>query len=248
MTESRRTAHAHSDEVRRVRDLLRAGVLAGRYFDAHLPSEGELMATHQVSRSVVREALRLLRDEGLVERTQGVGTTARARVSDALMAEAHGAHVLGGRRAVLDEVRPRVLDRSMVPCPPEAAAVLSAEAGQPCLRLEYISLINDEPISLATNYVLLPEGERLRTTPFVRDWYRLLADADVANFESRFIISAALADELVADHLDLKPGSPVMTLEQVIRDHEGRPFDFAFVFTRTDRFRLDSRSSLDATP
>jgi hypothetical protein len=38
-----------------------------------------------------------------------------------------------------------------------------------------------------------------------------------------------------------------MTLEQVIHDEEGRPFDFAFVFNRTDRFRLVSWSSLEST-
>ncbi|HLH99846.1 MAG TPA: GntR family transcriptional regulator, partial [Acidimicrobiales bacterium] len=179
MTERRRPPPAHADEVRRLRDLLRAGLLAGRYTDALLPGEGDLMAGYQASRSVVREALQLLRAEGLVERTQGIGTTSQARVSDALMTEAHGGNVDSGRRAVLEEMRPRVLARSMVPMPPEAAAAFGTEPGEPCLRLEYVSLLNDEPIGLAANYVRQPQADRIRTTPFVRDWYRLLADAGV---------------------------------------------------------------------
>jgi GntR family transcriptional regulator len=155
--------------------------------------------------------------------------------------------VAGDRRAVLEEMRPRLLDRSIVPMPPEAAAALDAETGEACLRLEYVSLINDEPISLATNYVRRPEAERIRTTPFVKDWYRLLADAGLDGFESRFIIGGALADELVARHLEVRAGSPVMTLEQVIYDGRGRPFDLAFVVTRTDRFRLVSWSTVEST-
>ena len=247
MTERRRPPPAHADEVRRLRDLLRAGLLAGRYTDALLPGEGDLMAGYQASRSVVREALQLLRAEGLVERTQGIGTTSQARVSDALMTEAHGGNVDSGRRAVLEEMRPRVLARSMVPMPPEAAAAFGTEPGEPCLRLEYVSLLNDEPIGLAANYVRQPQADRIRTTPFVRDWYRLLADAGVTSFESRFIIGGALADDLVAAHLDIPPGSPVMTLEQLIHDANGRPFDLAFVANRTNRFRLVSWSTLEST-
>lgn len=41
-----------------------------------LPSEHELGARHGETRNVVRDALTLLRDEGLIERRQGIGTFA----------------------------------------------------------------------------------------------------------------------------------------------------------------------------
>lgn len=42
-----------------------------------LPSEGELVATYHVSRTVVREAISQLRARGLVETRRGIGTFAR---------------------------------------------------------------------------------------------------------------------------------------------------------------------------
>jgi DNA-binding FadR family transcriptional regulator len=44
-----------------------------------LPTEGELVATYRVSRTVVREAISQLRARGLVETRRGIGTFASAR-------------------------------------------------------------------------------------------------------------------------------------------------------------------------
>jgi DNA-binding FadR family transcriptional regulator len=45
--------------------------------DAKLPSEGQLVATYHVSRTVVREAISQLRARGMVETRRGIGTFAR---------------------------------------------------------------------------------------------------------------------------------------------------------------------------
>jgi GntR family transcriptional regulator len=200
------------------------------------------MSAHRASRSVVREALTLLRAEHLIDRTQGIGTTSRARVNDALLVEAHGHTVDASQRVLLAETRPRLLDRSLVPMPGEAATALGISPGEQCLRLEYVSLVREEPSGLATNYVRFPEAEAIRRTPFVKDWYTLMVDAGVRSWESRFVIGCSQADELVASHLQLDPGDPVMTLEQVIHDEHGRPFDWAYVVIRADRFRFISWS------
>ena len=65
----------------RVKKYLRDGLAAGRWTPGELmPSEAELVAEFGVSRMTVNRALRELRDEGLVDRSQGVGTFA-ARLS-----------------------------------------------------------------------------------------------------------------------------------------------------------------------
>lgn len=61
---------------RQLADLLRqqitSGQLAGR-----LPSERYLAAEHEVAVNTVRRALGVLREEGLVESVQGLGSFAR---------------------------------------------------------------------------------------------------------------------------------------------------------------------------
>ncbi|MGZ5236107.1 MAG: histidine utilization repressor [Caldimonas sp.] len=71
----------------RVKKFLRDGLAAGRWTPgALMPSEAELVAIFGVSRMTVNRALRELQAEGLVQRSQGVGTFAAQlyRVSSTL--------------------------------------------------------------------------------------------------------------------------------------------------------------------
>ena len=71
----------------RVKQHLKDGLAEGRWPPgALMPSEAELVATFGVSRMTVNRALRELQTEGLVQRTQGVGTFAAPlhRVSSTL--------------------------------------------------------------------------------------------------------------------------------------------------------------------
>ncbi|MET9018383.1 GntR family transcriptional regulator [Actinopolymorpha sp. NPDC004070] len=237
-----RRGSAPEHEVRRLRDLLRAAILRHAYPDGQLPGEAALMAGHKVGRAVVRQALGLLRSEGLIARTQGVGTYV---VVDAVMtqlSEAHGAGTPTQESIFNRRMRPRVLDVSTIPAPDTVAARLEVAPGTPCLRLDYIALLGEEPGAIATNYVLFPYAERIRVTPFVSDWYALLADAGIAFGESEFVISCSLADEVTAPAVGVGVGAPLLTMEQLIRDCDGQAFDLAFIHTRGDRFLFLSRA------
>lgn len=59
---------------------LRGEVLAGRYGDeGRMPSEAQLVRRYKVSRPTVARALRVLQDEGFLERRPGSGTFAKVR-------------------------------------------------------------------------------------------------------------------------------------------------------------------------
>jgi GntR family transcriptional regulator len=240
---SGRVKAGHEHGVRRLRDMIRATIQRGGYPDGHLPGETELMATHDASRATVREALVMLRTDGLIERTQGIGTHALVRTVTSKLDEAHGVVAPAMRSVFNRRMRPRVLDRSIIPAPGTVADRLRVTAGTPCLRLEYVGLLEDEPMCLATNYALFPEAERLRDSPFVTDWYALMDDAGVRFDETEFIIGCELADALTARVLGIRENAPLLSMEQTITDQNGRPFDLAFIYTRADRFRFVSRAA-----
>jgi GntR family transcriptional regulator len=238
----RRSGPAREHDVRRVRDLVRAAILRLDFPDGALPGEGELMLSHGVGRATVRAALAMLRDEGLIERTQGVGTHVVVHTVTTHLDEAHGAAEPGLDSVLNRRMRPRVLDRSVIPLPSTVANRLGVAPGVPCLRLEYIGLLEDEPMVVATNYALFPEADRLVDAPFVSDWYALLADAGIELGDSEFLLGGMAADELTARLLEIPEHTPLLAIEQVISDPTGRPFDFAVILHRSDRFLFRSKA------
>ncbi len=230
----------HRHAVRRLRDALRSQILHGDFPGGQIPGEAALMAAHGATRGIVREALALLRAEGLIARTQGVGTYTLGSTIAAPLTEMHGAVTPGGP---LDTgARPRIIDRCVVAADATVARRLAVPAGTPCLRYEYVQLMADAPVAVATNYVLFPEAERLLAAPFEMHWYRLLEAAGLQVGTSEFVMGCVVADADIAALTGIAEGGPLLLVEQVIRDGTGRPWDLAFVYVRTDRFVFVSRS------
>lgn len=81
MTPSRNgTARRAAPRYQQVADDLKKRIESGRYaVGGHLPTEMELCGRYRISRHTVREALRQLRDAGLISRRRRVGTEVVAR-------------------------------------------------------------------------------------------------------------------------------------------------------------------------
>lgn len=223
--------------VRLVRDLMRADILNDTFGHEVLPSEPELMLTYRASRGTVRDALDLLRHEGVIERVQGTGTLVRGRRFEWRLIELHG------------ETDPdptafatHVLDMREIPAPPVVAQHLDESVGAPCLLLEYIGIAGGEGVGLYTNYLRMPEGEAVMRTPFRGHWYVLMRDAGLAIGSTDLLIDAQVADEWLADRLGIAPGSAILAMQQVIRDESGRPYDFAILRHRGDRLAIKSEA------
>ncbi|RPE41599.1 regulatory GntR family protein [Streptomyces sp. Ag109_O5-1] len=95
-----------ADQARQLADLLRHQILTGACPDGTLPHETNLATDYRASRNTVRQALDLLRAEGLVDRLPSVGTVVVARKYphglDRLMGLAETLHEHG---QVTNEVR-----------------------------------------------------------------------------------------------------------------------------------------------
>ncbi|MBI2613611.1 MAG: winged helix-turn-helix transcriptional regulator [Candidatus Levybacteria bacterium] len=66
-----------------VANSLRAKIISGEYpIDTKIPSEKDLIKRHKVSRGTVREAVRVLIEQGFASRVQGKGTFVIKTISD----------------------------------------------------------------------------------------------------------------------------------------------------------------------
>jgi GntR family transcriptional regulator len=199
------------------------------------------MVAHGASRATVREALTMLRHDGVIDRQQGTGTFVISHTASTQLREAHGVF-RPEHDSMFDHHHTLELDRTWVPIPDIVAARLEVEAGQKCLRFEYVASHEGDVFAVATNYVLDPEASAIESIPLGQSWYDLLDRAQLVVGESEFVIGCMNADEHTASLLGAEPGSAMLTMEQVIRDDRDRLYNFAFVVSRGDRQSIVSRA------
>ena len=174
----------------RVKQHLKDGLAKGQWpAGALMPSEAELVAQFGVSRMTVNRALRELQAEGLVERTQGVGTFAAQlhKVSSTLtIADLHEEIVGRGHH---HESRVHLQQRE--PANAQLAAQLGVTAGSAVFHTLIVHLESGVPLQCEDRYVnpavaphylqadftrITPTLELFNTTALWRAQYSIEAD------------------------------------------------------------------------
>lgn len=225
---------------RRVYLQLLDGITRGTYADgAILPGEQKLAALLDVSRVTLRRALDALEEEGLIDRRAGVGTRVCASAERPSMA-ADFTTLMPQVVQMGHETTARLISFSYG-VPPAAVAdamKISRTANvQAAVRLR---LIEGQPFSHLTTYV--PEDiaqnyseSELATTPL----FSLLERSGVEVETADQSVSATLAPPEVAGHLGLSVGAPLLMLDRVVRDANGRGVEYLAALYRPDMFKLE---------
>jgi GntR family transcriptional repressor for pyruvate dehydrogenase complex len=88
-----------------VAERIRRAIVRGEFQpEQALPNETELMALYEVSRPIVREALRIIESESLIKVKRGAGGGARVRRPDIAVAARHTALLLQLEGATLEDL------------------------------------------------------------------------------------------------------------------------------------------------
>lgn len=221
---------------RRIGSELRAQIL-GRTLapGAQVPTEAELQERYGVSRSVVRQALASLEQEGLVERRRGRGTTVRERGELHRLVQ----RVPGLSTQVEGEgvhVTTRILELGPEPAS-EATGVLASDR---VLRLRRLRSAGGEPLALIETW--LPEelggltAEELTDTSLHATIRRRFGTHVVAGKRQ---VRAVGADGETAELLQVAAGAPLLLLEGTSTDEAARPVEVFRTWHRADRVVFD---------
>ncbi|WP_246006968.1 GntR family transcriptional regulator [Actinomadura pelletieri] len=226
-----------ADRARQVADVLRRQVLYGEFRSGVLPAESELVREFGTSRNTVREALDLLRAEGLVERCPGVGTLAVAEKYP------HGLEPLRGLAETLrehGEVDNEVRATGLITPSREITARLRLAPGEPVVYIERIRRVNGLPLSLDLTYIARDLGEPLLAEDLARnDIFGLLERiAGQPLGRAEVTLEAVNADPHSAATLDAPRGAALLMLERLTHLADGRPVDLEFIRFRGDRIAM----------
>lgn len=204
-----------------------------------LPGEHRLCEQYGISRTVVRQALGQLENEGIIERVKGKGTfVARPKTSEALMHSLIGLYDDVERRG--GHVRSDVLSHERMPAPADVAEALELAPGDPVVVLERLRYVDGEPWSLSTTYMpeavgALTFGADLRDASL----YRLLAEHGVSAASGVRSAEATVATAAQAEMLGIPEGTALLHLRSVSHDHSGAPFEYFTAYHRGDRSRFE---------
>jgi GntR family transcriptional regulator len=225
-----------ADEAARTRDLLRTELLSGRFREGTLlPSEAELMLEYAVGRNVLRDCLDLLRQEGLVQRVPGTGTSLVAT-------KAH--HRFDHIHAINDAVSPpapvtgEVLAMTRMTAPRPIATYLGIPAGGECTFLEYTAFIGSTPFSVSSSYLPSDVGDRLSAADFHGDFYAFLEAAGFHVGGGDLSVESVLAQHRTAATLQIDVGAPLVMFHRRLVDGQGRPLEFGYACCRGDWITL----------
>lgn len=218
--------------------IIRTQIQSGEYRPKDvLPTEENLTKLFKVSRITVREALRILADEGLIVRHSGKGTfvAPRPEHGESLWAAVTVPDVVyDGQEITRRYVRRRVIQAS-----PGVADSLDLPPASRILEVEGFMLLGSVPLAHVTLSVPYTLGrcvprEHIVTKPLIQ----LLVEATGIRVESvDQWTTASLADNRIGQALGVPPGDPILVIERIFYDHRGAPVELAVNRYRTDRFR-----------
>jgi GntR family transcriptional regulator len=225
-----------------IKEILRARILDGSYQPhQQMPSESEMMASFNVSRITVRQALNDLQNEGLIFRIHGKGTFVAKPKAFQDLGKLQGFGE--AMRQMGYETFARVVSMRTVLPSAQVQERLQLTKRAKVTELQRLRFLNREPISLDITYLPVAIGARLAKEDLAsRDVFVILEnDYGMSLGHADLQIGSTLADERLAGQLQVEEGSPVLVIERTTHTSDGTPIDYEHLYYRGDAFQYKVR-------
>ncbi len=221
-----------------LKNILKARILSSELKGKErLPSETEFCAEYSVSRVTVRQALSELMKEGLIYRDRGRGSfvTEGAEMKRLSLRGTIENLIASGKGS-----RIKVLNVEERIPPAHVTKVLQLRAKQKVLGIEILRLIPKGPFGYS--YTYFPPELAKRISP-----EELTEGTEIITFvESKMgtkvdranqMIDVGLAEERLAQHLSVKPKTPLLVIERDYFARNGSPMFASVTYFRPDLYK-----------
>ena len=192
-----------------------------------IATEQQLCAEFGVSRTTVRQALGLLKQDGLLKSRRGVGTRFLPQAPARRLTSSIGDPLHAGLGTV-----EKIVSIERVEPPGEARKFLDAGA-EPIVRLVRVHTLDGAPLSVVVTYMqarYAPKVLRQSVHEFLWRRHGLLQKRSVHR------IGVARADTMVAPLLGVAIAEPVLHVQSCAYLDDGRPIRWTDNYFREERF------------
>jgi GntR family transcriptional regulator len=201
-----------------------------------LLNEPELAEALDLSKPTIRRAMQSLADKGLVMRRRGIGT----RVAQSRLRQPRELTSLYDDLAHRGQTpSTEVLTFSMHPASPRIAELLAIDEGDEVLELVRLRLGDAQPIAVLSSFLpawAVGFGEEELVS---RGLYDLLRGQGITLRSAHQVIGARLASAAEATPLRELPGAPLLTVERVTYDDQGRVVEFGHHMYAASRYSFE---------
>lgn len=205
------------------------------------PAETELSEKLGISRLTLREALNALKNEGIIHSTQGRGTFLSCNC-DAIRDSLNSC--LSITKMIQESgYKPgtSLFEKNLVEAPKIVARKLDVAAGASIICCTRIRLADGKPVAYTKDYlapVLTPMFlQAVPTQDFSLDRF-ISVDCNIQIGVSLTELIPIVADEFLADCLQVQLGTPLMKLQDFVQDVYGNPLVYAEEILKVDAFHF----------
>lgn len=207
------------DLVGRVCGVLRAQIAEGRIAaGTRLPSEIELAKAMRVSRPTLREASRILAQEGLLDIRHGVGTFVAAGTPhlsnplDSMMSLSASIRAAGGEPLV------RSLSVEQVAAPRDVSQAFGLAEKADVIRIRRVRLMDERPVGLALEYLQVAppvDLEAMQRFDGSSLYSFIVRTLGLELLRSEMAVTAVTANAQQSRLLAVKAGAPLLLMREL---------------------------------
>ncbi|MCD8397296.1 MAG: GntR family transcriptional regulator [Lachnospiraceae bacterium] len=227
-----------------IHETLRTEILNNKYKENEMfPTEGALMERFGASRTTIRNALNLLREEELIESRRGFGTMVKQAnpssfIQSSSMTYIENAFFHYNLDAPAEEkVSEAIID--IIPVNQMAAAALEIPAGTSVYRIRWLQSVNNITCKYMTNIIradLVPDLEKRLNNSF--PLYRFLHEEYGLNFtNAKEDVEPICASFVEARFLDVEVGKPLFKLYRTSYE-DTEPIEYSITVINPDIYNL----------
>ena len=223
---------------KQIADTLRDRISYGVYPENEmLPPELMLVAQFNVSRHTIRDAMKALVAEGLIERKAGRGTIVSPRSKSAAK---WGVRSLADLVGEFSDSEVVVLKKGVVSARtfPNIATLFSLQPGGTLYAIQRVIRLKQGPIAFHRLFTLMKYASRIPKEEL--GYHTLIGQIEqycrVQAFKTRQVASAAEADADAAKALGVRRGTPMLVLKRTYLTRDDEPIEYTELVCRPDRY------------
>lgn len=203
---------------RQLAEQFRKAITSGKYKPGDaLPTEMEICSKHKVSRHTARDALRILTDDGLIERRRGAGTVVAERGIPAF------AQPIGDFDSILQYARDSHFDINTVQPADEETLDRLGLTGDYTQLIGFRRVADQAPQAITAVYIpadLAPDAEIIANLPgSISEWIEANRNVSIERVMQR--MEAVALNKSQAERLKVSTGYPALRTVRRYRDAAG---------------------------